>query len=123
MKILIVDDSKTMRSIVRNCLGELGYTAVEEACDGQDALDKAASYAPELVLLDWNMPRMSGIDFLKEYRARGNMVPVIMVTTESEKHRVIESIRMGANDFVVKPFTPDVLAKHVGRTMLKAQVA
>ncbi|MCA9281499.1 MAG: response regulator [Phycisphaeraceae bacterium] len=123
MKVLIVDDSKTMRSIVKNCLGGIGYSDVEEACDGQDALEKVAQCKPGLILLDWNMPNMNGIDFLKAYRAKGGKAPVVMVTTESEKARVIDAIRAGANDFVVKPFTPDVLAKHVNRTIEKAQAA
>jgi len=123
MKVLIVDDSKTMRSIVKNCLGGIGYTDVEEACDGQDALEKIGTCKPGLILLDWNMPNMNGLEFLKAYRAKGGKSPVVMVTTESEKARVIDAIRAGANDFVVKPFTPDVLAKHITRTVEKAQAA
>ncbi len=123
MRILVVDDSKTMRSIIKNTLATLGYTDVEEACDGSDALSKATACAPGLVLLDWNMPNMNGLEFLKAFRASGATAPVIMVTTEAEKPRVIEAIKNGANDYVVKPFTPDVLSKHVERVLKKTQAA
>lgn len=123
MKILVVDDSKTMRSIVKNCLASLGYNDVEEACDGRDALSKATACSPSIVLLDWNMPNMNGLEFLQAFRAAGNKTPVIMVTTEAEKARVIEAIKAGASDYVVKPFTPDVLAHHVMRTMERTKAA
>lgn len=123
MKILIVDDSKTMRSIVKNCLATLGYSDVEEACDGRDALSKATACSPGLILLDWNMPNMNGLEFLKAFRGQGAKTPVIMVTTEAEKPRVIEAIKAGASDYVVKPFTPDVLSQHVTKTLERCKAA
>jgi two-component system chemotaxis response regulator CheY len=123
MKVLVVDDSKTMRSIVKNTLEQLGYSDVEEACDGLDALSKAAACKPNLILLDWNMPNKNGLEFLQEYRGSGGAAGVIMVTTEAEKTRVIEAIKAGANDYVVKPFTPEVLSEHVRRTLEKVKAA
>ncbi|MEM9914651.1 MAG: response regulator [Planctomycetota bacterium] len=117
MKVLLVDDSKTMRNIQRGILTQLGYEQIEEAVDGQDALDKVTAFDPELILLDWNMPNMDGITFIKEYRGSGAKVPVIMVTTEAEKSRVVEAIKAGVNNYVVKPFTPNVLGERIQETL------
>ncbi|MEO1584876.1 MAG: response regulator [Planctomycetota bacterium] len=120
MRILLVDDSKTMRNIQKSVLGQLGYTEIEEACDGQDALSKIGAFAPELLLVDWNMPNMDGLTFVKRFRANDKTTPIIMVTTESEKSRVIEAIKAGVNNYVVKPFTPDVLSQRINETLSKA---
>ena len=117
MKVLLVDDSKTMRNIQRGILTQLGYEQIEEAVDGQDALDKVAAFGPELILLDWNMPNMDGITFIKQYRSSGATIPVIMVTTEAEKSRVVEAIKAGVNNYVVKPFTPNVLSERIQETL------
>jgi two-component system chemotaxis response regulator CheY len=106
-----------MRNIQRNILNGLGYTEIEEACDGQDALSKAAAFKPELLLVDWNMPNMDGITFVKNYRQKGEKAPIIMVTTEAEKSRVIEAIRAGVNNYMVKPFTPQMLKQRVQETL------
>ena len=111
MKILLVDDSSTMRRIQKNTLGALGFTDVDEAEDGQDAVAKVSKAPYELVLMDWNMPNMTGIEALKAIRANPSTakIPVIMVTSESEKSRILEAIQAGATNYIVKPFTPDVL--------------
>ena len=123
MRVMVVDDSKTMRNIERSILSQLGYTEVEEACNGQDALTKVAAFNPELLLVDWNMPNMDGITFVKTYRGQGNKTPIIMVTTENEKARVVEAIRAGVDNYVVKPFTPEVLAERITDTMAKVESA
>jgi two-component system, chemotaxis family, chemotaxis protein CheY len=119
MKILLVDDSKTMRNIQRSVLAQLGYTTIEEACDGQDALGKLMSFSPDLMLVDWNMPNMDGLSFVKAYRQNNKATPIIMVTTEAEKVRVIEAIKAGVNNYVVKPFTPDLLSQRINETLAK----
>lgn len=119
MKILLIDDSRTMRNIQKSVLTQLGYTQVEEACDGQDALSKVNAYAPDLILCDWNMPNMDGLTFVKAFRTQNKTVPVIMVTTESEKSRVIEAIKAGVNNYVIKPFTPDLLSQRINETLTK----
>lgn len=123
MKILLIDDSKTMRNIQKSVLAQLGYTAIEEACDGQDALSKVGAFQPDLILVDWNMPNMDGLAFVKAFRAGNKTTPLIMVTTESEKSRVIEAIKAGVNNYVIKPFTPDLLSQRIGETMSKVNKA
>ena len=123
MKVMLIDDSKTMRNIQRNILAQAGHTEIEEACDGQDALSKVTAFAPELLLVDWNMPSMDGLTFVKAYRAGGGKSCVIMVTTEAEKTRVIEAIRAGVNNYLVKPFAPDLLLTRIQETLARAKAA
>ncbi|TVQ33277.1 MAG: response regulator [Phycisphaeraceae bacterium] len=119
MKILLVDDSKTMRNIQKSVLTQMGHTQIEEACDGQDALSKVGAFQPELLLVDWNMPNMDGLSFVKAFRQQDKTTPIIMVTTESERARVVEAIKAGVNNYVVKPFTPDILNQRITETMSK----
>ncbi|MFK7884226.1 MAG: response regulator [Phycisphaerales bacterium] len=119
MRIMLIDDSKTMRNIQKSVLKQLGYTEIEEACDGQDALSKVAAFNPDLCLVDWNMPVMDGLTFVKTYREKNKTTPLIMVTTEAEKSRVIEAIKAGVNNYVVKPFTPDLLSERITETLAK----
>ncbi len=123
MKVLLVDDSKTMRNIQKGILAQLGYSQIEEAADGLDALSKLGAFSPELLLVDWNMPNMDGLTFVKKYRASGGASPIIMVTTEAEKVRVVEAIKAGVNNYVVKPFTPDVLAERIKETLARVTAA
>jgi two-component system chemotaxis response regulator CheY len=113
MKALVVDDSLTIRRIVIKALGIVGINEAAEAGDGQEAVTAAQAGQFDLILMDWNMPNMSGIDALRTIRQSGNKTPVIMVTTEAEKSRVIEAIKTGANDYLIKPFSPEQLAAKV----------
>ena len=119
MRILLVDDSKTMRNIQKAVLTQLGYTDLIEAVDGQDALLKASSDRPGLMLVDWNMPNMDGVTFVRAWRETDRTTPIIMVTTEAERGRVIEAIKAGVNNYVVKPFTPDLLSQRIQETLAK----
>ena len=123
MRILIVDDSQTMRNIQKSTLKQLGHTDFAEAGDGQDALSRVDVFNPDLILVDWNMPVMDGITFVKQYRAKGRKVPIIMITTEAEKTRVVEAIKAGVNNYLVKPFTPESLGQKVTETMARAASA
>jgi two-component system chemotaxis response regulator CheY len=117
MKILLVDDSATMRRIQKTQLGSMGVNDVVEAANGEDALSKLESNMPlDCILLDWNMPVMDGLTFLKKMRADAAFkdIRVIMCTSESEKSRVLEAMKAGANDYIVKPFAPEALKKKLG---------
>jgi len=120
MKILLVDDSSTMRRIQMNTLKSLGYEDVVQAEDGQDALNKLKENPDiKLVLLDWNMPNMNGIDCLKAIKANPTTkaVPVMMVTSEAEKSKIIEAIQSGASNYLVKPFEADALKEKISGLM------
>src|SRR5690606_39701507 len=122
MKILLVDDSTTMRRIQKNTLSKLGFENVTEAEDGADALKKLAAGGPfDLVLMDWNMPNMTGIEALKKIKAdpATKATPVIMVTSESEKTRIVEAIQSGAANYVVKPFQPETLMEKISALTAK----
>lgn len=113
MKALVVDDSMTIRRIVVKALQMVGINDSVEASDGTEALAALAAGQFDIVLMDWNMPKMTGIETLQKIRESGNKTPVIMVTAEAEKSRVIEAIKAGANDYLIKPFAPDQLAQKV----------
>lgn len=120
MRALLIDDSKTTRRIQRGVLEELGCTEIEEAADGQDAMSRVSAFQPTLILLDWYMPNMDGLAFLKAFRKQDSTTPIIMVTTEAGKSRVIDAIRSGVNNFIIKPFTPDDLRERIEATLERA---
>ena len=115
MKILIADDSRVMRQIVTRTLRQAGYDGHElvEAADGQEALDKAVSEKPDLVLSDWNMPEMDGLTFVQIVRddPRYRRLSLLMVTTESEQSQIVRALAAGAHEYLIKPFTPDAVAE------------
>ncbi len=122
MKALVVDDSLTIRRIVIKALQLAGIVETAEAGDGSEALEMLKAQPFDLILLDWNMPKLTGIEALRALRAEGKRTPVIMVTTEAEKGRVLEAIKSGANDYLIKPFSPEQLAAKV-KTVLGAATA
>lgn len=123
MKILLVDDSRTIRNIQKNVLKQLGHDEVREACDGVDALTKISEQRPDLMLVDWNMPNMDGITLVRKIRETDSKLPIIMCTTEAEKSRVVEAIKAGVNNYVVKPFTTETLSEKINQTMAKLGMA
>jgi two-component system chemotaxis response regulator CheY len=116
MRALVVDDSRAMRLLIGRILGELGFETIE-APNGREALDRLAAPGDlNVALVDWNMPEMNGYDFLCALRAgrRHAAVPVIMVTTETETAQVMRALEAGANEYVMKPFTKDVIREKLG---------
>jgi two-component system chemotaxis response regulator CheY len=112
MKILVVDDSSTMRRIISNILKSNGYDNIVEAGDGVEGLSQLkANPDVKMILTDWNMPNMNGLDFLMKIRETAPIaeLPVVMVTTEAEKANVVAAIKAGANNYIVKPFTPEIV--------------
>jgi two-component system chemotaxis response regulator CheY len=109
MKVLVVDDSGVMRKIIIRSLNAVGVTDTVEAANGQEAVEIFATQEFDMVLTDWNMPEKSGLEVLQEIRATGSQVPVIMVTTESQKGQVLAAIQAGVTDYLTKPFEQDQL--------------
>ena len=109
MKILVVDDSKAMRAIVRRTLGQAGYTDHEflEAANGVEGLSVVAAHGPDLILSDWNMPEMDGLEMLKRLRADGNSVTFGFVTSEGTPDAEQQAIGAGAEFLLTKPFSAD----------------
>ena len=110
-KILVVDDSSTMRRILKMTLSKCGFSDVTEASDGKEGLEKCQSDQYDVVLTDWNMPNMDGMEMIVSIRALPGYeeTPIMMVTTEGAKDDVIEALTRGANSYIVKPFTPETL--------------
>ncbi|MCK8067269.1 chemotaxis response regulator CheY [Cobetia sp. 1CM21F] len=121
LRILVVDDFPTMRRIVRNLLKELGFINVEEAEDGQQALEFLNQGSFELVISDWNMPNLDGLEMLRRVRANPatTTLPVLMVTAEAKKENIIAAAQAGASGYVVKPFTAAVLEEKLGKVFEK----
>ena len=111
MSILIVDDYKTMLRIIRNLLNQLNFANVDEAADGITALDKMRASPPELVISDWNMEPMTGLQLLREVRADATLksTPFIMITAESKTENVVAAKEAGVSNYIVKPFNAETL--------------
>jgi len=116
-KILIVDDMQTMRRLLKSALNDLGYANVVDAEGGTTALSLLESGDYSLVITDWNMPDMEGIDVLKAVRANDKLkhIPVLMVTAEAKKEQILEAAEAGVNGYVVKPFQPAQLKEKLDR--------
>jgi two-component system chemotaxis response regulator CheY len=121
MKILVVDDFSTMRRIVKNLLKQLGYENIEEAEDGEQALGKLRSTRFQFVVSDWNMPNMTGIELLKNVRSDPELkaLPFLMVTAEADKEKVVEAIKSGVNNYIIKPFTAEILKEKMDKIFEK----
>lgn len=121
MRFLVVDDSPTMRRIVLNALRTFGHEDAVEAEDGQDGLAKLQSEEVDFVITDWNMPNMTGLELTKAIRSNDSMkhLPILMVTTRGLKADIIEALKAKVNNYVVKPFTPQVLKEKI-EAVLKA---
>ena len=121
MKILLVDDSPTMRRILQNSLKHLGYEDVSEAENGRDALSMLHADQYNFIVTDWNMPEMDGLTFVKTVKTESEFsdIPILMVTTRSQQEDVIEAMRAGVNNYVIKPFTPQVLKQKIDAILAK----
>jgi len=119
IKILVVDDFGTMRKVIRNLLKQSGYENVTEAEDGVVALNILKTRKVDFVISDWNMPNMTGIELLRSVRADAELskTPFLMVTAESLKENVVEAVKAGVSDYIVKPFTHEVLGEKIDKIM------
>jgi len=121
MKILVVDDFTTMRKVVRNLLKQGGYENVVEAEDGQAALRAIKSQKIDFIISDWNMPNMTGFELLKAVRADAEIsaTPFLMVTAEALQDNVIAAVKAGVSNYIVKPFTAEVLSEKIAKIVEK----
>jgi two-component system chemotaxis response regulator CheY len=117
MDVLIVDDAATMRRIVKGLLHELGFKNMREAVDGSAALEELKRKKADLVVSDWNMPVMTGIELLKAIKADGDLksVPVLMVTAEAKKENIVEALQAGVSNYIVKPFNAKTLEEKLNK--------
>ena len=115
MRFLVVDDSSTMRRIIINTLSRIGHPDSLEAGNGKEGLDRLNAGSVDMVITDWNMPEMNGVDFVRNLRAteRGKSLPVLMVTTNAANADVAEALQAGVTNYVVKPFTADTLKEKI----------
>lgn len=119
LKILAVDDSPTMRRIIINTLKRAGFEDVIEASDGKDALAKMKVEKINFIITDWNMPEMDGLSFVTHLRsiAEYKSLPILMVTTRSVKDDIMEALKAGVNNYIVKPFTPETLKDKIEQVL------
>lgn len=117
MHILVVDDFSTMRRIVKNILRQLGFNNISEADDGTTAMAKLKQDKIDFVITDWNMPKMTGMELLKEIRTDPNLkaIPVLMVTAEALQENIIAAVKAGVNNYIVKPFDAKTLSDKIAK--------
>ena len=108
MRILVVDDSSTMRRIIINALNSVGFSDYVEAANGREGIEKLSSGPVDLIITDWNMPEMTGLDFIRAVRANDSTkrIPALMVTTNAAQEDITEAMEAGVDNYLVKPFTP-----------------
>jgi two-component system, chemotaxis family, chemotaxis protein CheY len=121
IKILVVDDFATMRKVIRNLLKQVGYENIIEADDGSNALKILKSQKIDLVISDWNMPNMTGLELLKAVRSDEDLksTPFLMVTAEALQDNVIAAVKAGVSNYIVKPFTAEVLNEKITKILDK----
>lgn len=117
--ILVVDDSPTMRRIIKNSLERLGYKDSVEAANGKEALAQLKDHPINFILTDWNMPEMNGLEFVTELRGSEEHkdIPVLMITTRGMKDDVLQAVHAGVNNYIVKPFTPETLEDKIQKLL------
>jgi len=125
IKILIVDDSITIRRIITNALKTVGFTDTIEASNGKEALEKLPSSKVDFIITDWNMPEMNGLDFIKVVRSNPlySSMPILMITTRGTEHDVVEALQAKVNSYIMKPFTPQELKEKIEGILKTIQVS
>lgn len=117
MKVLVVDDFATMRRILRNILKQIGFKNIIEADDGKSALKELKKEKVDLILCDWNMPEMSGIELLKNIKSDNELkgIPFVMVTAEAQKDNIVDAVKSGVSNYIVKPFTAETITEKLNK--------
>ena len=119
IRALVVDDSAVMRKLIMRALSAAGVTDVDQATDGIQALEAVSQKDYAIIMMDWNMPNMTGIEAARAIRDQGKNEPIVMVTTESERSRILEAIKAGVNDYVMKPFTPESIGEAIQNVLAR----
>jgi two-component system, chemotaxis family, chemotaxis protein CheY len=123
LKVLVVDDERTMRKVTRSLLQVIGVKTIHEASDGRSGLEAVCALCPDIVILDWRMPNLNGADFVREVRSPGMFpfpdVPIIMLTAFGEHSRVVEAVRLGVNEFLLKPVSAKALLARIVSVLSK----
>jgi len=121
MKILLIDDFATMRKVIKNLLKQTGYNNISEAEDGLEALKTLKSEKVDFIISDWNMPNMTGFELLKAVRAESAIkgLPFLMVTAEGLQENVVAAVKAGVSNYIVKPFTAEVLNEKIEKIIAK----
>lgn len=123
MKVMLIDHDKGSRDAHRAMLVKLGYEDVVEAVDGKDAMSKVFAAIPELIVVEHDMPGMSGVMFVKTYHARGGQAPILMMDDKADRKKVVEALKIGVASFVLRPVDPDVFAQHILQSLMKRKSA
>jgi two-component system chemotaxis response regulator CheY len=121
LSVLVVDDFATMRRIIKNVLKQIGFTNILEADDGTTALGVLKENKVDLIIADWNMPKMTGLDLLKRIRGEESTkhIPFVMVTAEAQKDNVLQAVQAGVSNYIVKPFTADAVKEKLAQVFSK----
>jgi two-component system chemotaxis response regulator CheY len=117
VRALVVDDSMVMRKVLIGALSRVQISDIDQAVDGVEAVDFASKQKYDIILMDWNMPNKNGLEAVIEIRASENKTPIVMVTTEAEKANIVTALKAGANNYVVKPFEPNVIVDKIKAAM------
>lgn len=124
MRALVVDDSNVMRRVISGALRQAGVESVDEAADGLEAVEAVEAVKQHdygIIMMDWNMPNMDGLEAVRAIREDGITTPIIMVTTENDRTRVLDAVRAGVSGFITKPFTPDTIISKIKNTVESLQ--
>src|SRR5258708_17033407 len=117
MHVLVIDDDARLRQVLARLLRTSGFDVVDEASDGEEALLALNKIHPDLILTDCQMPRLDGIAFVRQLRARGDQTPVIMLSGHGDPHQVVVAVKAGVNNYLPKPINPDVLIEKIEQTL------
>jgi two-component system, chemotaxis family, chemotaxis protein CheY len=120
VRALVVDDSAVMRRTLIGALSRAGIDEVDQASDGEQAVAAVQNEEYGLILMDWSMPVLNGMEALQKIRSLGKTMPIVMVTTEAEKARIIEALKLGATNYILKPFDPEAIAAKLREVVEKA---
>ncbi|MCA9285072.1 MAG: response regulator [Phycisphaerales bacterium] len=123
MRVLVADDSRTIRGIAREILQRMGYAQVAEASDGREALGRFGSFQPQMLILERDLPEIDGISIVRALRSQGRSLPIVMLSDRAHRDQVMEALNAGVSSYVMKPFTPAVLTERIREAVSRSRAA